>query len=145
MCDISIAAEARVPVLTIYYFFYRPRVSTTALWSTTTLAQLSAPCRLLTAAVCTKWYAFATTPLNAPGPATDKSVGDPCQLGLPVEHLQQGGHLEPLPHLRRRSFERSQRRSFDASVFCFRLGFRSSRYVGHEDWSFSRLWLRCFP
>ena len=32
-------------------------------------------------------------------PDTDTLAGDPRQLGLPVKHLQQGGYLEPLPHL----------------------------------------------
>lgn len=35
-------------------------------------------------------------------------VGDPRQLGLPVQHVEQGRHVEPLPHLRRRSVQRSQ-------------------------------------
>lgn len=32
-------------------------------------------------------------------------IGDPRQLGLPIQHVNQGGHFEPLPHLCRRSVE----------------------------------------
>lgn len=41
--------------------------------------------------------------------ATNRSIGDPCQLGLSVQHVQQGGHLEPFPYLRGRLVERGQR------------------------------------
>lgn len=40
--------------------------------------------------------------LPTPWPCTDLLLGNPGQLGIPIKQHEQGGYLEPLPHLRRR-------------------------------------------
>lgn len=42
-------------------------------------------------------------------PSTLTCQGNPRQLGLPVQQQQQGRHVQPLPHLCRRPFQRGQR------------------------------------
>ena len=78
--------------------------------SLTTPVLRRGPCRPSTDVVFTSRYAkrifpASSTTLSPPKKSTTVLItvaGNSRQLGLPVQQLQQGGYLEPFPHLRGR-------------------------------------------